>query len=661
MNIVILGASSGTAQGLAPRLQADGHTCVAFNRGPLGREGSTIRGPLESMHENPHFPERADWIINCIILRDRSIEENVAYCGHVLDLARRLKCRGVIHLSSVVTFKFDGGAITEESARETEHKDKPFYSGVKIATDEALRDASNGMPVVFVRPGFILGPGHPNVIVGTAAKVFGGWIVLLGNPRQILPVIPRTLVQEALARIVQRESWPHGESILLVDPQSPSKRDFVRASMSELGQGTHLLAMGRWFWWPAALAGEVLARLLGQKHPNVWRRIAATFRGTTYNSTGTENKLGMKLASPWRESLRTCYDDQQPNFTIPPAPPALDTKAWASLSSVLFIGFGSIVAQKHMPALRQLGFRGRVDIVDPGLRAAPPCDLQVRLLARAAESDATVVIIASPPAHHMDALTGLPQTARTVLVEKPLALNQEEVARAKTITAERGIRLVVLHNYRFKKNTLAFHEFMRRVNPGVLRGAHILMDTGSIGGDSSAWRRNERVSRTLLYDCGLHYLDTAASLGGKYQRVTDLTWKINKRGEATQITGTAQFDNLPIQFHLAQGNNLSRHRVSFDFTNYSVRLTFYPDTFTVIMGNDMILNRAIEGWNEFWTMVKWAWGKIRKRDPDQSHVLSLAHALSADGRPSDARLEIDNVEATYRMLDEIGAKVYAGR
>ena len=58
--ILICGSRSFAATGLVERLRARGHDCIGFTRGRVGREGDTVTGPVDGLHENPHLTGKFD-------------------------------------------------------------------------------------------------------------------------------------------------------------------------------------------------------------------------------------------------------------------------------------------------------------------------------------------------------------------------------------------------------------------------------------------------------------------------------------------------------------------------------------------------------------------------------------------------------------------------
>lgn len=656
MRVILLGGNSFAGRGLAATLEQDGHECLNFSRGPVARRGDEITGALDdSFVRRPDWPDSADWIVNFIFLREESIEENQAYCRRVLELARQLGCRGVVQISSIMVYRFDRPLVSEDSTLETCYQGRPFYAAVKMATDLCLRESAGDMRVLFVRPGFILGSNHPNVMVGTAASTLGGWLLLLGNARQFFPLTSREKLAEVLRALLRQSDWPNGEAFLVVDHQSPTKGEFIRACMTELGQGRRLVSLGAWFWLPMGLLAEVTARLLGQRSPCIFSRLWTSFRGITYDCSATEAKLGLRMGVDWRKVLASSYDRQAPNYRRPEIrePPEQNLR---DVPKVLIVGVGGIVRQKHLPALRRLGFRGTLDVHDPRPDALRDLPFPARRIDDVSESDATVAVIASPPACHTAALRRLPATAALVLAEKPLVLASAELE--EWLTAEKHRRIDLFHNYRYKDNVLKMLGFLDRFNPGELLGVRVQLDTSAIQGNAAKWRRSERASRTLLYDAGIHSLDLAAAFAGDYEGLSDLRWKLDGLGNTAEICGGIRYANYPVHFQLRQGTGATRNHLVFDFANYNVRLTFNPDTFVVLMGLDMAANRFSEAFADCGFLARYLFCRLWGCDQDQSHVRVYRESLRSWREGTESSLSLANLAPTYRVLSDISRQVY---
>jgi len=642
MKLLILGGNSFAATGLRSLLEQDGHEVFDYVRGAPGRTGNTITGPADKLASLQEWPATVDCVINCVLLRDRSIADNIAFCGQVLELCRKLQCRRLLHLSSIAVYDVRRGAIRETTASVRDEKGWPFYAGVKIATDEHLLKNGSDCQVVFVRPGFILARGLGNAMVGSAAQLPGGLDLILGNPRQFFPVVSRSDVQSVLRKAV--------------DPASPARREYIGACVSELGQGLVRIGMGAWFWFPVGVLVDTLSMLRGRGTAGALRRIAAGFRRVTFDSRGTEERLGMKFSGNWRAALRDSYDLQEPNIVLPANPER--KPAQPDGGPILFLGFGSIVGQKHLPALQATGYKGVIEVFDPFLQSLPG-NGSIRRMEDPQSSPAPLTVVATPGPAHVAALQSIPTRTRVILLEKPVSPYAGGWTAWKEYAEKGPARVLVCHNYRYKRNVLALFEALRRVNPGVLRRCVVRMNSGVTGDDQPKWRRDERGSRILLYDFGIHYLDLACLWGTGFDGIEQLETSRDSRGRTAEISGRIRFSNYPVDFQLTQSHGPTRFQVDFEFANYIARLTFHPDTLTLLSGPDLIVNRAKECWHEFATVARYAIGKLSGRDADQSHARVYEEAFRSMTDPGYASpIALQSLAPIYRILGEIATKVY---
>jgi len=659
MKILIFGGFGYIGQGLAARLEARGHEVFQFKRGEPGRDGRTIYGDAEKLLENPHFPERVDIVINLAVLREASVERNMEFCRNIMALCRRLQVSTLVHTSSCSVLAFSERVISESSAVLHDWQNRPDYAAVKIATDDLLRDMPEsergGVKVVFVRPGFVLAPGAVNVLVGLASRLPGGMALVLGNPKQDLYLITRDKVQEVLAGVLDQNDLHHGDTFLAVAANCPKRGDYIKHCCRSLGQARWCLRMGAWFWYPVAGLAEGLSRLLGKGSPRIFQRVSLTFRKIRYDVSETSRKLGVDLNIDWQKAVREAYDQQTPNYTLP----VYKTEgSLAGISRILFIGFGGIVRQKHIPALEQLGFKGTVDVFDPYLKEMPKTRLNCQRIEDPKVSEADLVVVTTPGPLHTQAIGQIPPKARMVMVEKPLVTRQEDWSAWADFEKSRECPVLVMHNYRLKKNLLRFCDLLRKYNGGELLSCRVVFDTGAIRGDSLRWHRNERASRTLLYDFGLHSLDAACMLGQDYQGLENIRSKTNQLGETSEIAGQFKFSNYPVTFHLRQTHGIVRRHVYFEFVNFTIRVTFYPDSVTLLAGDDMILNRFYEFWGETMNTLGVVFSKLRGKEHDPSHVRMYQEAALALRNKSPSSFSMQALESTYRVLADIAAAVY---
>lgn len=130
--------------------------------------------------------------------------------------------------------------------------------------------------------------------------------------------------------------------------------------------------------------------------------------------------------------------------------------------------------------------------------------------------DIGAIVIATPHSLHLDHVTMVAASGRPVFVEKPLALNGRDAARAAAICAEAGVGLVVGYNWRFQP---AVRKLLEVVAAGTIgRVVHL---EGNYSGPSAYRRtfgswRTERAENPAggMTGRGLHVIDVMNALCG---------------------------------------------------------------------------------------------------------------------------------------------------
>ena len=655
MNVLIFGSSSFAGQCLEARLSQAGHEVFHFNRGPVECRGRRITGSIEGLEDNPYWPAQVDVIINYTLLKDQTIEENIEFCARLLALVRRVGCKRLIHISSVSVYKSTRRVIDENTEVETNLANKGPYAALKTATENYLRAHSADLPVVFVRPGFILGEGLVSATVGTAVKIPGGRLLILGNAADTMPITTRALLDEALLALAEREQVQPGENFLIVDSGSPSKKDFIEYCAARLGQAKSVWTLPTAVWLAVAASAQALLNAAGQGKIKVWQKLYSVSKVYRYDSRRTEARLGVDLTSHWEAALDASFGQQTRNYTLPrpPQPMRLD-----GLDRVLFFGFGRIVQQKHLRALKESGFQGTVQVFDPYLKTLPDCEFPLERIDDPSRAKALLAVVATPGLKHHEAIAQLPAGVKTVLIEKPVGYGLEELQAWEKAAQTQGFQAAVFHNYRLKSNVLALRQYLHTHNSGELLRCYITFDSPPTANDGAKWARDERRARTLLYDYGLHFLDLGMMFGESYAGVHDVSWKINQRGETSDISGVIALSNYPAYFQLRQAQGTQRTLIEFVFANYVARLTFFPDTLVVISGRDGFVDRSVEFYQQGAATLQKVVDKLTKQDADKSHPLIYQDACSAQQTGTEAITSLSQVSRTYQMLDDIGRIVY---
>lgn len=653
MKVLVAGHRSFAAKGLVSRLESSGHDVTCFSRGPTAREGDVATGPVLNLTVHPDLRESFDVVINFIVLKGESVNHNQEYARALLRFCREREVDRLIQISSISVYPRAGNRI-DESTRMVRDPDKVgIYAGWKVAADrELLEGRQDAVEVVLVRPGFILGPGLMNPVVGNALRLPSDRLLCLGNPHTEIPVISRDLVHDALERAIETVPVAGEERaiLLLASPESPSRIEYLQACCEEIGLGTGVRRLPVLLWLVAGLAAEVAARLLGWGKLKPLRKIRDLCSRQSYDTSSTENRLGLDFSFDWRAELRRSLDGQESNVRVPSIPQDLEN---APQGQVDFLGVGRIVGQRHLPALDRLGHRGEVRGYDPipGERHG----LEVSPLAEANLSDSDLVVVASPGPKHSDAIPLLRETAGTVIVEKPLCYTAAELEDWRDFAADRKAPVYVCHDYRLRRNVTAMLDRLTSFPAGRLLRVDVLLQSPPVAEETSGWLRRERKARTLVMDYSLHFLDLGCMFGDGPWRSEQVVFDRNDRNETSLVEGRLAGATYAVNFCLRQGFIPRIARIEYVFQNLTARLSFFPGSFSVQRSNETFWHHARTGWRTFQATVAEVLAKALGRSTAGSHARLLGAALSGRVLPG---LKVEALIPFYRGLHHLADEVY---
>jgi predicted dehydrogenase/nucleoside-diphosphate-sugar epimerase len=652
-NVLICGHRSFAAKGLVEMLRAEGYSVTCFSRGREGRDGHVVTGDVTTLATNPHFDDSYDTVINYILLADATAGDNEAYLESLLQLCKAKRVRHLIHMSSISVYKGSVRLVHEGAETETDPSQKGNYGAVKVVQDNYLKQhCPTTLPMTLCRPGFILGAGVMNPLVGTAFRTPFNFLLGFGNLKCHIPITTRDLVNRALVKIVATP--PAGrEVVILADKASPTKWEFIACANHELGYGASCLSFPVWFWLTAAFFGQLAVRLVGMKL-ELYKIIRNACRRQTFTAVESEKRLGMGLSVDWREALKEAVDFQEKNFSLPFE--SVDLSQTVPLvKSIGLLGCGRIVYQKHLPALTKLDYRGVIEAYDPRPSTSGKDD-RVRLVSEPELSPSELVVVATPGPVHIQGLSTVERIASRVLIEKPVSYTAADLARWKAWSESSGKPIFVCHNYRFKANVRQMMAHLEKYNPGPILHATMVFHSSPVCNDGAAWMRNERQARTLLFDYAIHCLDIATMFGRGTWQVDRVDYRINARNETAEISASIRCDNYSVDLIIRQGCVPRKAHVRFEFQNYSTSIHFFPDTFTAHMGSDNFGLYFAEGRALFKGTIAKVFDKLTGRDDDDSHVWAYRGAM---GHPIGKAISLSSLQGFYDLLYELEKRVYS--
>lgn len=283
--VLICGHRSFVATGLVDKLQKASISYDTFSRGELRRNGSEVTGDVLQIHKNEYLGEY-DCVINFIILKGLSVEDNIKYIQSLLDFCKQKHVKRLIQISSISVYPNTAQSVTEDSKIEADWHNKGGYASIKVAVDHYLEDhKSEELEVVYVRPGFIYEKNHEISKSGILVSKFG-INILLGDKKTTLPLISKSKIHDALIKIVKTEKCEDVYLLLNPDQQDGTKYNFVTRQWKV----KPLTLPSAPFLFASKLLKSV--GLFKERHH---LKVVGLFKRTWFDSRESEKALGMSL------------------------------------------------------------------------------------------------------------------------------------------------------------------------------------------------------------------------------------------------------------------------------------------------------------------------------------------------------------------------------
>ena len=130
-NVLICGHKSFVATGLTKVFKDNDITCDCFSRGEMSRNGNVVKGDVLKMSQN-ELLGTYDTVINFIILKDKSVEENLTYAKSLLEFCKTKGIKHLIQISSISAYPNGADTVTEDSPIEENYHNKGGYASVKV-------------------------------------------------------------------------------------------------------------------------------------------------------------------------------------------------------------------------------------------------------------------------------------------------------------------------------------------------------------------------------------------------------------------------------------------------------------------------------------------------------------------------------------------------
>lgn len=309
--ILVLGSGSFAARGLVEQLAACGHDVVTFHRGKTGCAGSRIFGSVMDLCRHPHLRETFDVVINYVVLKGESLEQNGRFIDELLRYCEQCNAGHLIHISSVSVYAASVRHVVEDAEVEQDAGKKGSYGALKVLQDLHLQQRKcRELRVSYVRPGFILGSGLANPVVGMAVRLGGGFVLQLGSGKNVVPITTRKLVSKAVSRLAEDDATDRDQVVMIADMESPSRHAWIVECCKCTDIGSRVVRLPVLIWRCAGLAGELAVRLL-RKNIRPMNMVASMCRDMSYDASKSEAMLHLNFSCDWRTELRNALTEEQ--------------------------------------------------------------------------------------------------------------------------------------------------------------------------------------------------------------------------------------------------------------------------------------------------------------------------------------------------------------
>lgn len=173
-----------------------------------------------------------------------------------------------------------------------------------------------------------------------------------------------------------------------------------------------------------------------------------------------------------------------------------------------------------------------------------------------------VVVVATPPAHHVDACLRALAAGAHVVCEKPLAETIADGRRILDAAKSAGRRVAI--NYEFREMAIASALRERIGGPGVgrLHFAHVWQSMDLPPWKEPGWRG--QLSRGVLFEAGIHLIDYALALFG--ERPISVWATMSTCGVREEATDSVAFATL--EFADGRLGHVTQNRLSPGDTRY---------------------------------------------------------------------------------------------
>ena len=131
-----------------------------------------------------------------------------------------------------------------------------------------------------------------------------------------------------------------------------------------------------------------------------------------------------------------------------------------------------------------------------------------------ADASIKLIVVATPNSTHFPIAMQALEAAKSVVVDKPVALHADEIVQLAGLAGGIGLHVFPFHNRRFDSDFLTIRKLIQEHSVGRLVHFESNFDRWRPGLSTRAWKE-ETGEGGILYDLGTHLVDQALLLFGQ--------------------------------------------------------------------------------------------------------------------------------------------------
>lgn len=332
---------------------------------------------------------------------------------------------------------------------------------------------------------------------------------------------------------------------------------------------------------------------------------------------------------------------------------------------VAIVGCGTIARRAHIPAWLSNHRAALVALCDPSPEATQQVVDRYKLKCQTfrhledilASSKPDVVDICSPTPYHYPLAKQTLEAGCHVLLEKPPASELEQAVELSALAQSKNLKLGTVFNYRYRDLMIQLKQARDQGLLGEIVKIYITHHGPFVFTDAP-WLWNERQSKYLLWEFGIHFLDLLVYLLGPHEKIVHvLPTKQSSVGHTTDLEVMIRF----------QSGTLGRLEIVADSTRHSSFFTqinvygtgmdafvrWFPPSLLLVSGQvnplALISNEVKALWQLGSKIITGQFLKYR----NISHYRLINEYLNWVVDDTDFPLKIENVLPTLFLLSDI--------